>query len=168
MIYIATIDNQEYLIEILDDEHVNVNGVVFEVNFEAVSGQPLFTLLVDGRSYEAFVDQEEDHWHVLLKGSLYPVQVVDEREKRLRAAGGGGRVQTEDIHLKAPMPGLILTVTTQEGEMVEKGDVLLILESMKMQNELRSPRAGKILRMRAHPGESVERNQVLLVIGPQD
>jgi biotin carboxyl carrier protein len=62
------------------------------------------------------------------------------------------------------MPGLVVAVPIQENQDVEKGQVLLVLESMKMQNELRSPRAGKVQRIKVKPGESVEQRQVLLSV----
>ena len=62
------------------------------------------------------------------------------------------------------MPGLVVAVPVEENQAVEKGQVLLILESMKMQNELRAPRAGKVGRIRVKPGESVEQRQVLLTV----
>src|SRR5512142_1879690 len=164
MNYITSVGDQEYNIEVLDKRHISVNGKVMQVDFESISGQPVYSLLIDGKSFEAFVSPDEDAWQVLLLGRQYPVKVEDAREKRLRVAAGGGAEGSGDFQLKAPMPGLIVTVPVQENQDVEKGQVLLILESMKMQNELRSPRAGKISRIRVKPGETVEQRQVLLTV----
>jgi biotin carboxyl carrier protein len=95
---------------------------------------------------------------------LYPVTVEDEREKRLRSAAGGGVAETGEFHLRAPMPGLVVTILVDEGQAIKKGQVLLILESMKMQNELKSPRDGVIGRVRIKPGETVEQKQTLLSV----
>ncbi len=62
------------------------------------------------------------------------------------------------------MPGLVVTVPVKEGQQIEKGQVLVILESMKMQNELKSPRTGKVEHVRVKAGESVEQRQLLLSI----
>src|SRR5690554_4859965 len=90
MKYATTINNQTYIIEINDDRRVIVDGVEYEVDFVSVSGQPVYSLLINGRSYEAYVYEpdDSDEWDVLLLGDLYGVRVEDEREKRLRAAGG--------------------------------------------------------------------------------
>ena len=88
----------------------------------------------------------------------------DEREKRLRVAAGGGASEGGEYLMKAPMPGLVVAISIEEGQDVEKGQVLVILESMKMQNELKAPRAGKIGRIRVKAGESVEQKQTLLSI----
>ena len=164
MKYITTVEDKQYLVEVIDEKHVSVDGKIYNVDFESVSGQPVFSLIVDGRSHEAYVQEGDDSWQVLMRGRLYPVKVEDEREKRLRAAAGGGVAETGEFHLKAPMPGLVIAVLVAEGQEVQRGQVLLILESMKMQNELKSPRDGKISRIRVKPGESVEQRQALLSV----
>jgi biotin carboxyl carrier protein len=165
MNYITTIGDQEFNIEVLDKGRVSVNGKVMQVDFESISGQPVYSLLIDGKSYEAFVNAAEEEWEVLLLGQQYPVKVEDAREKRLRAAAGGAAQGTGEFQLKAPMPGLVVSIPVEESQEVEKGQVLIVLESMKMQNELRSPRAGKVQRIKTKTGESVEQRQVLLTVG---
>jgi len=162
MKYVTTIDNQQFDIEVVDEHHIRIGDRLIQVDFESVSGQPVFSLILDGKSYEAFVYQGEEDWDVLLRGRQYQVKVEDERERRLKAAGGGGVAEGGEFQLKAPMPGLVVTVLVEESQEVKKGQVLLILESMKMQNELKAPRDGKINRIRVKPGESVEQRQSLL------
>lgn len=164
MKYITTIDKQEFAIEVIDERHIRVGERLVEVDFESISGQPVFSLIVDGKSYESYVYEGEEDWSVLLHGRQFNVMVEDEREKRLRAAAGGGVAEGGEYHLKAPMPGLLVTVQVSEGQAVTKGQVLMILESMKMQNELKSPRDGIIEKIRVKAGESVEQKQPLLNI----
>jgi len=162
MKYITTVENRDFIIEIVDEHHLIVDGKQYTVDFESVSGQPVYSLIADGKSHEAYVAAGEDHWQVLLRGHLFPVTVVDEREKRLRSAAGGGVAETGEYNLKAPMPGLVVAIPVEEGQEVKKGQVLVILESMKMQNELKSPRDGRVQRIKAKAGESVEQKQTLL------
>lgn len=164
MKYVTTIRDQEYLVEIVDEHHVLVDGVQYNVDFDSVSDQPVFSLLLDGKSFESYVYDSEEGLQVLLHGTLYQANVEDEREKRLRAASGGGVAEREEYHLKAPMPGLVISIPVREGQQIEKGDVLVILESMKMQNELKSPRAGTVARVRIENGDSVEQRQTLLSV----
>jgi biotin carboxyl carrier protein len=164
MKYITTVDDRQFTVEILDDRHVSVDGKTYAIDFESVSGQPVYSLIVDGRSHESYIYPGDDNWQVLLRGRLYPVKVVDEREMRLRAAAGGNVVETGEYHLRAPMPGLVVTIPVTEGQEIKKGQVILILESMKMQNELKSPRDGTIGRIRVKTGESVEQKQTLLSV----
>jgi biotin carboxyl carrier protein len=164
MRYVTLIGEREYIIEILDEKHLIVDGLPYEVDFDAISGQPVFSLLVDGNSYESYVNPSADGWQVLLHGTLYQAVVEDERERRLRAALGSHVADREEFHLRAPMPGLVVSIPVTEGEHVNKGDVLLVLESMKMQNELKSPRPGTVSRVRVKTGDSVELKQTLLSV----
>jgi biotin carboxyl carrier protein len=70
----------------------------------------------------------------------------------------------EEYYLRAPMPGMVISVPVVEGQQVERGDVLVLLESMKMQNELKSPRPGTVARLRVKPGDSVELREHLLSV----
>ncbi|MBI4732586.1 MAG: biotin/lipoyl-binding protein [Chloroflexi bacterium] len=163
MKYIAEIDGMEFPVEIIDDHHVRFGEEIIEVDLAAVSGQPLYSLLMNGESYEGYLYPDEDAWQVLLLGQFFSVRVMDERERRLRTSGLAAAASGE-FTLKAPMPGLIISVPVEEGQQVDKGQILVILESMKMQNELRSPRAGKVSRLRVKAGESVEQKQIMLTV----
>ena len=164
MKYITTIDGKEFTAEIIDERHIRINDQVMEVDFESISGQPVFSLLVGGKSYEAYIYPDEKEWQILLHGRLYRASVDDEREKRLRVAGGKVADVGGEFHLKAPMPGLVVAVPVNEGDLVTQGQVLLILESMKMQNELKAPRDGTVSRVRVKAGETVEQKQTLLSV----
>ena len=162
MKYITTVEGKQYTVEVIDEKHVSVNGKTYEVDFESVSGQPVYSLIVDGKSHESYIARGDDNWQVLLRGRLYPITVEDEREKRLRAAAGGGVAESGEFILKAPMPGLVVAIPVSEGQEVKRGQVILILESMKMQNELKAPRDGTIHKVKVKAGESVEQKQTLL------
>jgi biotin carboxyl carrier protein len=164
MKYISTVNGKEFTIEIIDERHITIDGREIEVDFNSVSGQPVYSLLMDGQSFEGFVYPGQEAWEVLLMGRQYPVMVEDEREKRLRAAAGGSVSETGKFYLKSPMPGMVVAVPVEEGQEIEKGQVLVVLESMKMQNELKAPRDGIIGRVRVKPGESVEQRQTLLSV----
>jgi biotin carboxyl carrier protein len=164
MKYATTLNDKTYLIEINDDRHVVVDGVEYAIDFTGVAGQSLYSLLLDQDSHEAFVEENEETWLVLLRGAHYEVRVADEREERLRKASGGIGVASGEYQLKAPMPGLIVAIPVGEGQTVGKGQNLVILESMKMQNELKSPREGTVNRVRVKTGDSVEHNQVLVTL----
>lgn len=163
--YITTIAGTEYIVEFVDARHITVNGKAYEVDFESISGQPVYSLLVDGGSYQAHVyPGDEGGLQVLMRGSLYEALVEDEREKRLSAAGSAGAAASGEYSLRSPMPGLIVKVPVKEGDVVKKGDVLVILESMKMQNELKSPRDGKVSRVQVKAGDSVEQRQPMVSV----
>lgn len=161
MRYSTRIDDRDHLIEILDEHHVRLNERVHEIDFVSVSNQPIYSLIIDGKSFEAYVYPEETGWQVLLVGRQYQAQVMEERERR-QIPTQTARPKEEEFSLKAPMPGLVVSIPVQEGQPVEQGQVLLVLESMKMQNELRSPRNGRVHGLVVKPGESVGLKQLLL------
>ena len=165
MKYIATVNDQEFEIEVGHDQEILVNGERYGVNFHQLPDGGLVSLLLNNASFEAVVEAREDVWDVLLRGELYSVAVQDERAYRLAKARGGDTAVHGDAAIKSPMPGIIIATPVAEGDTVQKGDKIVILESMKMENELRSPRDGVILRVQVKPGDSVEKEQVLAVIG---
>lgn len=165
MKYITTVQDKEYIIEIGHDNEIVVDGDCYEIDFERLAEGGLLSLLIDHRSLEAIVEEREDHWEVLLKGELYMVNVQDERAYRLSKARGTAAAVTGEAPVKSPMPGVIIAVPVAVGEPVKKGDKVIILESMKMENELRSPRDGVVIRVAVAAGASVEKDQLLLVVG---
>jgi biotin carboxyl carrier protein len=162
--YATTLNDKTYIIEINDDRHVIVDGVEYPIDFTGVAGQAFYSLLLSNDSYEAFVEESDERWLVLMRGALYDVRVADEREERLRKAAGGVAAAGGELKIKAPMPGLVVMVPVAEGQNVAKGDILVILESMKMQNELKAPRDGTVGRVRVKGGDSVELNAVLVTL----
>ena len=167
MKYITTIEDQEYIVELVEEGVVKVNGKEYHVDFDEVSGQKIFSLIIDGKSFEAHVSEgEQNLWNILLRGSLYEADVIDEREKRLTEAAGVVVKGSSVFMLRSPMPGLVTKLPISLEDKVETGDVLIILESMKMQNELKSPQAGIISEIRISEGENVDQNQILVVVEP--
>jgi biotin carboxyl carrier protein len=162
MKYIAEVDGLEFSIEILDDHHIRFGKETLNVDLAAVSGQPLYSMIVNGESFEGYVYPDERSWQVLLMGRSYSVNIEDEREKRLRSSESTFVNLGREFTLKAPMPGLAVAILVNENQSVEKGQILVILESMKMQNELRAPFSGTVARLRIKAGESVQQKQILL------
>jgi biotin carboxyl carrier protein len=164
MKYVATIEGQEFQIEINAGGKIHLDEEPLKLDFQPVADQPVYSLILDGRSYQAHLNQVDDGYEVLLRGRLYHVRVEDERQRLLRQASGMRTAEGADFQLKAPMPGLIVALPVTEGQEVEKGHNLAILESMKMQNELRAPRAGRVGRIHVQIGDSVDQKQVLLTL----
>ncbi len=163
-IYFAEVEGKEYQIEILSETRVIINGASHEIDYQTLKKHSSCSLLVDGKSFEPNTFQENGGWEILLKGRRFNVLVEDERERRLRLAAGESSPKEGRFILLSPMPGLVIDIPVEVGDQVEMGDVLLILESMKMQNELTAPRAGKITRVQANVNDNVERKQTLLIM----
>ena len=164
MKYIATIKGRSFEIDINEAGEILADGLRLEVDFQSVADEPIYSMLLNGESFEANVSSGETAVEVLLRGQLFLVDVEDERQRRLRETTGVGLVEEGEYNMPAPMPGLVVAVPVEDGQEVEKGDDLIILESMKMQNELKAPRGGTVSRIRVSPGDSVDQNQILLTL----
>jgi biotin carboxyl carrier protein len=165
MKYITKIGERTFAVEVIDDRHVLLDGTAYEVDFTSIGEQPVFSLLINGRSYEAHAVRQGEGWQILLHGQMYEASVEDEQAVRALALAHPTTTETGEFYLRSPMPGLIVRFLVSVGQTVEKGAPLIILESMKMQNELRSKKAGIVREIRAEPNQTVEQNQVLIVIG---
>lgn len=167
MKYIANVNNKEYILEVDRNDQITVNGRAYQIDFQLLEGG-IISLLLDNHSIEAIVEEREKDWEVLIHGELYNVAVQDERTYRLSQARGTLGAESGEVTIKSPMPGVILNVLVTAGQAVKKGDKVVILESMKMENELRAMRDGVVKRIVVDKGASVEKNQELVIIGDGD
>jgi biotin carboxyl carrier protein len=164
MKYATTIGEQIYIIEINREGELTVDGETRAADLRAIDGLGTYSLLLDSQSHEALVERRDDDIGVLLRGRFYPVQVQDERARRLAESTRGFGAPTGEVAVKSPMPGLIVAVRVSPGQDVEKGDTLVILESMKMENELKAPRDGRVGAVRVKDRQPVEQGQVLVTL----
>ena len=164
MKYQATVNGRTFEIEINADGQILVDDEPRSIDFRELREGELYSLLVDHLSYEAVVEERDDLYHVLMAGDLYEVKVTDERSRRLASAFMALGDASGEVAIRAPMPGLIVRMPIQEGQAVAKGDTVVILESMKMENELKAPRDGTIHRVSVRAGDNVEQNKVLVTI----
>jgi biotin carboxyl carrier protein len=165
MKYATTIGAKTFRVEVVDDHHIILDGKPYEVDFTAIGNQPVFSLLINGQSLEAHAAPLEDGWQILLHGRMFEARVEDDQAIRVRALAHAVADIPGEYPLRAPMPGLVVGIPVAAGESIAKGATLVILESMKMQNELRSPKDGVVQEIRIQPGQIVEQNQVLIIIG---
>jgi biotin carboxyl carrier protein len=166
MKYITTIDETQFELELLPDGQVAVGGRTVQVDLKEIDGGQSFTLLVDGKSYEGFLLEENGVMQVVIEGVRYTAEVLDEHEKLLREVSASAKGLDERYELAAPMPGLVVKVPVEVGDEVQEGDVLVILESMKMQNELKAPQAGRVIEVNVAEGGNVEKRDVMVALGP--
>jgi biotin carboxyl carrier protein len=165
MKYITIVNDRQYIIEIGHEGQIEVDGQKYEIDFEQLSEGGILSLLLNNRSFEAIVEEHEQDWEVLIHGELYTVFVQDEQAYRLAKERGITQDEPGEAAIKSPMPGLIIAIPVEVGQAVKKGDKVIILESMKMENELRSPKDGLVANIYVEPGASVEKNQILIAIG---
>ena len=166
MRYVAILDGEEKHVEInasgstyrvkIDDRELTVDAVRLE-GF-AVS------LLVGTRSARCDLEPGKDgRVTVQVKEAVYPLEILDERRLRLRRASGKFSLEGPQ-RIDAPMPGKVVRVMVKVGDEVAEGQGLVVVEAMKMENELKSPKAGKVTELHAVEGAAVESGAKLAVV----
>ncbi len=161
----AFINNKEYNITEKGDSPVSfeVNGK--EVTIDAFSPRKnTLHILYNSHSYNAELleyRQEDKIALVKVNNGIYEIKLKDETDDLLERLGiGKGTHKAQQI--KAPMPGKVIDIKVKEGDSVNKGDGLLVLEAMKMENILKAPDAAIIKKIRVEKGKAVEKNEVLI------
>ena len=138
-------------------------GAAAERYAEVEEPEPdVYSVLMDGRSYEARVESGTNGTVVVsIEGHRFEIDVQDPRRYQRR----DGRRGAEGVQkIVAPMPGKVVRVLVKAGETVEAGQGLLVMEAMKMQNEMRAPKAGRVLSVPAREGATVAAGAVLATI----
>lgn len=139
-----------------------IDGRVLEADALVVA-PGVFSILLDGRSFEVRVTEKHDGLHVHADGNDYVAQVRDPRSWRGRQGGAAGVEGRQQI--VAPMPGKVVRTLVKEGDTVEAGKGVLVVEAMKMQNEIRAPKSGTVEKVLVKEGQAVNAGEVLAVIG---
>ena len=163
--YTVTIDNKKKVISVLNGSEVKLNGNKF--SYEIIpSGCESYLLRLNEKVYELTASKTSvDSYSVIVGGHLFDVTVRTAlQEKALKLIEDA---QTDSHHLrevKAPMPGLILKVKKKEEDTIVQGDSVMILEAMKMENDLRAPSSGQIKKICVKEGTAVEKGTILFTI----
>jgi len=121
----------------------------------------VYSVLMDGRSYEARIEQSDARIVVFIDGYRFEVQIRDPRRWSRQAGRHGAEGR---LNVVAPMPGKIVRLLVAEGDMVEAAQGLLVVEAMKMQNEMKAPKAGRVVSLAAREGATVAAGDVLAAI----
>lgn len=163
MIFNVTVNQRDYRVELESQEggawECRVNGEPISVN-AAHTAPGVLSLLIDGESFEVIGSKSSPH--VAIGGVRYSIEVRDPRVWRTSKARAGARDGPKKI--VAPMPGKVVRVIAPAGTEVEQGTGVIVIEAMKMQNELKSPKKGKVVAISATEGDTVNAGDVLAVI----
>jgi len=164
MTYEIAIDGKNHRLELnkvdgrwectLDGEKMNVDAVIARPN--------VLSLIVDGQAFEVKREMTATDLHLWVKSARFPVDVRDPRSLRSRRAAAGGVEGPQK--LMAPMPGKIVRILAPPGTAVAAGQGVLVIEAMKMQNELKSPKDGAVKQIVVAEGASVTAGEVLAIV----
>ena len=124
-------------------------------------------VIVNGEEYEVELEQDGVNWIATVQGERFEITVPDSgpAPKQRRSSGGKSKKSGK---VSANIPGKVVTVEVEIGQVVEEGQVVMILEAMKMQNEIQAPVGGTVTEIHCEEGQSIEANVPLLVITPPE
>ena len=166
MRYTAIAGGEERIVEVTPSGsgyRVSIDGEAMEVDAVHLQGFAL-SLLVGTRSYRCDVDPRKDgRVEVRVNDHIHPLEILDERKLRMRRATGKFSLEGPQ-RIDAPMPGKVVRVLVKAGDEVQEGQGLVVVEAMKMENELKSPKAGKVTELHAVEGAAVESGAKLAVV----
>jgi biotin carboxyl carrier protein len=159
--YFAHVEGRTLEIRV-EENRLLVDGVHIEAALSTLPGSDRHQLCLDGRSVSLSGRRGPGGWIIELEGRSFLVRVEDERVRHISQLAAAARPVTTEWDLRAPMPGLIVRVEVEPGEKVRVGAGLVVMEAMKMENELCADVAGWVASVEVEAGQTVNRDEVLL------
>jgi len=163
MRFFVTIAGREHEVDLTGETPV-VDGQAVAAELRALPDASVRHLLVDGRSHPVVLNPGDTRgqWDVHIAGRRYTAEVVDERTRTIRSLTGAAEAPRGPRPVKAPMPGLVVRVDVEVGQRVRAGQGLIIVEAMKMENELKADSAGVVSVLHVEAGQPVEKGTLLV------
>jgi biotin carboxyl carrier protein len=151
----------------IDDAGVRVDGDPAAVEGPEVASPGRYSFFLDGAAHTVLAERSSSsHWDLQLRGRRYHAEVVDDRTKSLQDVSPAVSAATGPAPIRAPMPGLVVRVEVKEGDLVEAGGGLLVVEAMKMENSLAAPVGGRIGVIHVDVGQTIEKDEILMEMLP--
>ena len=144
-----------------DLHHLLHNEQEQDFNVTAL-GNGRYSLVKNGRSYLIHLNRSEGIWHVNINGAYFPIQVEDERMRKVKELVKKVQSGPQELVIKAPIPGVVIKVNVEEGKSISKGEPLLILEAMKMENVIKANCDCQVEKILIKEKEAVQQNQELI------
>lgn len=164
MYQIKVNDKCNFEIDLTNNQY-KIGGEVVELDIHKLNATSS-NVLYKNKSYNIEVielDNQEKTATVKVNGNIYSITIKDQFDQLLKQLGMDNLTVNKIAQIKAPMPGLVLNVLVAEGHEIKKGDNLLVLEAMKMENMIKSPTDGIIKKLEIKRGDKVEKNQLLVI-----
>jgi len=163
MMYVVEVNGQRYNVEI-DDGVAIVDGVKYSVSLQSVGGTPVRILGVNDAVHRMVLRERvaRGRYRLWLDGQRYDAEALDSRARAIRDMQASVAKPAGPAPLRAPMPGLIVQLRVKPGDHVSAGDGLVVMEAMKMENELRAPAAGTVRAVHVSVGAAVEKGALLV------
>jgi biotin carboxyl carrier protein len=175
MKFVAFMDGKEHVVEVQKDAdngsyHMSLDGRAFEVDARRMPSQ-IVSMLLDNKSYDVDLeriakrtDTLDGRVHVRVRGRVMRFEILDERRLKMKEAQGMRLDVGGLASIDSPMPGKVIKILAKEGDEVKEGQGIIVVEAMKMENELKTPKAGIVKEIKVKEGDAVEAGARLAVI----
>lgn len=163
MKYVVMVGNEEIEVD-LDGDVIGVDGIRNTAHLNEVEGTPVRMVTIGDEVHRVVARRgpTRGRYTLWLDGFRYEVEALDERTRAIRALSGAGKEASGPAPLLAPMPGMVVRISVAVGDTVQAGQGLIVMEAMKMENELRAATAGTVKAILAREGTAVEKGALLL------
>ncbi len=163
MIYVVEINGKRYTVDIRDGEAI-VDGVNYRVAMQSVAGTPVRIVSVNDSVHRMVLRERvaRGRYRLWLDGHRYDAEALDSRARAIRDMQASVARPSGPAPLRAPMPGLIVALRVKVGDTIAAGDGLVVMEAMKMENELRAAAAGIVRAVHVTVGAAVEKGALLV------
>lgn len=160
----AKVKDKEYSVKVISNSEIEVNGEVLSFDLASIAKNKSHIILNNKSFNIEFVSKDEQKKLITIKvnNNAYTVELKDKFDLLLSKLGLSNLTNKVVKEIKAPMPGLVISVLKSPGDVVKEGENILILEAMKMENVIKSPIEGVIKSVAVSPSNTVEKNQILV------
>ncbi len=176
MKFIAEIGGRSHTIEVdnhgADDGYYTmvVDGERHEVDAQLLRSH-IVSVLIDHKSYDVDIEKSgklddtlDGRMKVRVRGRVVNLDILSERRKKMKEAATAHLSQSGVVNIESPMPGKVFKMLVKEGDEVEEGQGVVVVEAMKMENELKSPKAGTVTSVKVNEGQAVDAGTSLVII----
>src|SRR3989338_2302674 len=171
---VATLDGKQHQLEVQSSQkqgqyQIKVDGVQFEVDARKLLSD-VVTMIINGKSHDVDVEELNDkdpldgRLALRVRGCMVYLEMLEVRRKKMKDAHAVHSTETGLMRICSPMPGKVVRVLVGVGDQVSEGQGLVVIEAMKMENELKAERAGTVQEMRVQQHQSVEGGALLMTI----
>ncbi|MEN8192014.1 MAG: biotin/lipoyl-containing protein [Bacteroidota bacterium] len=160
----ADINSESYEVEYISRNRIILNGKEYQVELEPLE-KNIYQIVLNNKRHKIFIDEiESGVFHSITSGETFTVSIESDLERKAKKILNKNINQNSNKNIKAPMNGLIVKINKNVGDKVEKGESLIVLEAMKMENEIKSSTSGIIKTSICEVGKSVDREELLFII----
>ena len=160
---ISNFGNRQFIWSFVEDGSISLDGTRIQADLREIS-PGRFSLLLNGKSFHTIVTRNDFIYTVLIKGRNYKIGIKTSTKKVSNFGADVTKKDHSNMEVRSPMPGMVVRCEVREGTIVAAGDGLLILEAMKMENEIRVTRNGTVKEILVRDRQVVDKGELLLII----